>query len=685
MFESFNPFTTNDDNYMDCIDSHDPDVNFFNRFNRESNSCNYYNEEEFHVLTGNLTSNFNVFSTIHLNIRSLPKNNDQFMHLLSTLRHEFSIIALTETWLSDECVELYNIPQYTLVFSNRKERVGGGVAVFAHNQYQIKVRKDLDLMTNETGVESVFVELMSCPVFGGRNVIVGCIYRPPNAEFKSFSDSLTASLDVINKEGKLCYLLGDFNINLIKTENHYFTDNFLNLLYSSYFFPLIDKPTRVTYKTASLIDNIITNTFDYPVNSGILYSDISDHFPIFHITTSNNFKHKGSNVRAGFRKFNEENIKCFRDMVEKINWDDVYDQQDANKSYQSFIHLFKTVFNECFPLVSLKINKRHGFNKPWFTTGFLKSSRKKNRLYKRFISNPTPQNCNIYKKYKNKFTYLLRMAKKKYYSDKFKESTNNVKNTWNIISELLNKKKAPAKYPSLFTDGKSTFSNLSDIANEFNNFFVNVGSTFAKKISPSNNCPTDNITGVFSALQKFEPPTVNEVIDIIVNLNNSAAGHDEIKAKVLKEVVPFISKPLTHVLAVSLKTGVVPSEFKVARVLPLFKEGEPSVFNNYRPISILPCFSKILEKLVYTRVITHLNDNDILYKHQYGFRKKHSTYMALLHLIDKISTALDKNMFAIGIFLDLSKAFDTVDHDILLSRLYRYGFQDVVFKWFSDS
>ena len=112
-----------------------------------------------------------------------------------------------------------------------------------------------------------------------------------------------------------------------------------------------------------------------------------------------------------------------------------------------------------------------------------------------------------------------------------------------MISELLNKKKAPTKFPSQFTDGKSTFSNLSDIANEFNNFFVNVGSTFAKKISPSNNYPTDDITIVFPALQNFEPPTVNEVIDIIVNLNNSAVGHDEIRVKDLKEVVPFISKP----------------------------------------------------------------------------------------------------------------------------------------------
>ena len=118
------------------------------------------------------------------------------------------------------------------------------------------------------------------------------------------------------------------------------------------------------------------------------------------------------------------------------------------------------------------------------------------------------------------------------------------------------------------------------------------------KIPPSNDCFTDNIISFFPVLHNFEPPT-NEVINIIVNLNNSAVAHDEIKAKLLKEVAPFISKPLTHVLAISLKTGVVPNDLKVAKVLPLFKEGEPSIFNNYRLISILPCFSKVLEKLVY--------------------------------------------------------------------------------------
>ena len=133
-----------------------------------------------------------------------------------------------------------------------------------------------------------------------------------------------------------------------------------------------------------------------------------------------------------------------------------------------------------------------------------------------------------------------------------------------------------------------------------------------------------------------------------------------------------------------MQTGVVPQDFKIAKVLPLFKDGDPAVFNNYRPISILPCFSKILEKLVYTRVIKHLNSNNILYNHQYGFRKQHSTYMALMQLTERVQEALNKNTFALGIFLDISKAFDTVDHQILLDKLKRYGFCGTVLKWLGD-
>lgn len=438
----------------------------------------------------------------------------------------------------------------------------------------------------------------------------------------------------------------------------------------------------MTNKTATLIDNIFTNSFDYESNSGILCTDISDHFPIFNLNSGISGSSRRTANKPSYRTFSEMNIDRFKSMIEHTTWDNIYIQHDAELAYQLFFQTFNSIFHECFPLVKYK--GKSNKTKPWFSSGLLKSSIKKNKLYRKFLKNPTPYNCDTYKQYKNKFTHLLRIAKKNYYSYQLKESASNIKSTWNIINELFNKKKGSVKIPTNFTKDGISFANPFDIANGFNDFFANVGRHLAEKIVYTDGCPTDPIIGCFPAIGNFDPPTSREVFGIIKNLNDTAAGHDEIKAKLFKKVALTISEPLTRVLMLSLKSGVVPKDLKIGKVIPLFKAGDPSLFNNYRPISILPCFSKVLEKLVYVRMLKYLNDNEILYKHQYGFRQQHSTYMALLQLIDKISIALDNNMFAVGIFLDLSKAFDTVDYEILISKLYRYGFRDVVLKWLKD-
>lgn len=135
-------------------------------------------------------------------------------------------------------------------------------------------------------------------------MIIGCIYRPPDTDINSFNDVFAASLDVINKEGKLCFLHGDFNINLVNGENHSPTADFINVLFSSYFYPVITKPTSVTHNSATLIDNI-TNSFISSSNFGVLFSDTSDHFPIFHFTSNQTNKNqcKDSNNTVRFRKF----------------------------------------------------------------------------------------------------------------------------------------------------------------------------------------------------------------------------------------------------------------------------------------------------------------------------------------------------------------------------------------------
>ena len=179
--------------------------------------------------------------------------------------------------------------------------------------------------------------------------------------------------------------------------------------------------------------------------------------------------------------------------------------------------------------------------------------------------------------------------------------------------------------------------------------------------------------------------TENEVEFEIRKLReNKSCGHDDIPPKLVKNISKYVIKPLTYIYNQSFLTGSIPDDLKVALVTPVFKANDKEEFSNYRPISVLPCFSKILEKLMYNRLLKYLDQNNILFPSQYGFRRKHSTNLATIELITKISQAIDNNENTLGVFLDLAKAFDTVNHEILLRKLDHYGVRGIVNKWFKN-
>ena len=225
-------------------------------------------------------------------------------------------------------------------------------------------------------------------------------------------------------------------------------------------------------------------------------------------------------------------------------------------------------------------------------------------------------------------------------------------------------------------------SDPSLVAHYFNEFFINVGPNTAAKIPDTGKNPKDYLKGNFLNSFYAAPVTEEEINNILKCLNDSACGWDEIDSKIVRTARHVLIHPIVHICNLSLANGVFPQQLKIAKVVPLHKGDDPSLFSNYRPISILPLFSKVFERIMYNRLINYLNSRKILYSYQFGFRKNHSAAMALILLVDKISKALENGDYVIGLFLDFSKAFDTINFDMLLDKLDHYGIRGCSLDWF---
>ena len=231
-------------------------------------------------------------------------------------------------------------------------------------------------------------------------------------------------------------------------------------------------------------------------------------------------------------------------------------------------------------------------------------------------------------------------------------------------------------------------SDSKEINLAFNSYFIEIGTKLSQELPNFNDKPTTYLNNLNSSPLNsimLQPTDASEIIDIVKKLKNkSSAGFDNINPKILKTSIYSIVNPIVNIMNSSISTGIVPDSLKLAKVIPIHKKGEKNCLNNYRPISILPTFSKILEKIIHKRLYKFLTNHNIITQSQYGFRPKLSTEHAVLDLQNSIINNLDKNNTSIAVFLDLSKAFDTINHTILLNKLKYYGIRGLALKWFES-
>ena len=318
------------------------------------------------------------------------------------------------------------------------------------------------------------------------------------------------------------------------------------------------------------------------------------------------------------------------------------------------------------------------------TKGLFISSKKKQRLYEKFLKNKTLDNERNYKNYKKIFEKTKKKSKMNHYSSLIKENIGNSKKTWDVIKEVTGTKKTKDSFPNRIRDNDIDIYQQSEIAEKFNEFYVNVGKNLAEKIEPSSKHFKSYLKTCPNEMLEFELSS-EELRKAFHSLKpNKSEGIDEIHVNIIKSIYEFVEEPLYFIFNHSLKQGIFPNDLKIAKVIPLYKKDEDDIVSNYRPVSILPCFSKILERIMYNRLYDHLIQNNLLYHKQFGFQRGHSTEHAVVDLVDKILKGFDQNNFTLGVFIDLSKAFDTVDHNILLQKLEYYGVKKSYLKWFKS-
>ena len=569
----FIPFEINDQSDTPLTEI-DPDLQFYLETNYIRNTkCDYYMEDTFIKKFSTPGNHNKKLSLLDLNIKSLPRHYDEFIEYLTLLNFEFSCLGISETWLN-ECKEaLYDIPGYVTVSKYRTDRRGGGVSLYIRHEIPFTIRHDVDCFDSE--MESIFIEIDRHIFQTPSNIVIGLIYRMPDASVDIFNERITDILNIINREKKIIYLIGDLNIDLFKCESHKPTSAVLDILYSHNVFPLITKLTRVTEKTATLIDHILTNNLDVASEheQGILCTDISDHYAIFHI--AGNISHDNLKDLAKTRQIRDmrrQNIEKFTNEMQQINWNCVTDKSDAQASYSEFHRVISQKYNKCYPY--RKMNKPYYNNKPWLTNAMKELIKMKNKLY--IIRNKAnaPDGSNErYRMYRNKLNHILRSAERKYYQDLLIEHKTTVKKSWQTIKGIINKRKYRLNNTKLKHNG-AIIEDGKLVADKFNKYFVNVGESLAKSIPQSKRKPDEYIDFKTSESFYLTEVTENEINAIIGNFNTSSPGRDELKPGLIKMIKNCVKKPLTHICNRSFETSIFPSELKVANVVPIFKSGD---------------------------------------------------------------------------------------------------------------
>ena len=665
--------------------------------------CQYKQQKHVQMST---SSQLKTFS---MNIRSLFNNIYQLREDIETY-NKYDVLCFNETncalnklpnGLNDITLDGFHEP--ILQDPIRSSGRGGGLVIYVHKRVvdsdKIERFNPNPDPLNTCG-EFQFIKLHQCKGFN-RTKIIGNIYRSPSRKPETFLDTLKKILQNLGRHSrKHMTLHGDFNMDLIKHDSNLACQNLIDDMSNYGFVQIVSRPTRITDHSATLIDHIYTNNLEDTVSCNVLTTDISDHLAI--VTTINLDNTSSSPYRTAVlnnhdhtqletRQFNEANNQKFRELICYENWESVFESTtDANSQFENFSTVYNTHYNTAYPMRNQRQRRpNERVNpKPWILPWLENAIARKDRAYHDFIKEPIEANRVRHDKLKKFCKKHVDKAKKKYHEKFFDQHKDNSKKQWQMINSLLNRKSSKSSTLKLTGDDGSIISSPVAVAEKFNDYFSNIAPKIKAEISSRT---TFDPGGMRATLPNspansiyIQPVNATEVHDIIEKFKNKATLDTRIEPLKIANSCENFTTTLAEVVNSSFDQGQFPDALKIAKVVPIHKGGTKHEVSNYRPISLLSSFSKVYEKLMHNRVIKFLDTHNLLCENQYGFRPGRSCEHALLNAKNVILDTLSKKQIALLLLIDFSKAFDLVDHSILLHKLENYGIRGTALNWFKS-
>ena len=661
-------------------------------------SCRFYSTSDVNSLGIEATDNNTPVGLYFLNIDGCATNFDNLALELERFSNKFHIIGLAETNIMADESSVYQLPNYNSFYQDKLpgKSKGTGVALYIQSSLNVNVIDDPSVVT--PNLETLFVSVSDG---SNRSIIVGVAYRPPSGNFESSMNELSNIMELL--PNKAVYILGDFNTDLHTPSNR--VNKFEDITLKHGFSPLISVHTHEKPGcNPTCIDNILTNEMETVHCSGTIRDHITHHLPIF-AHCNINFKSKNNNTKyAQYYDYCNANVDKFVDSLQ------LKFENDTPSDITSFITTFKTTMDEACKLEKPKFSKRTVLNNPWITEGLKDACKTKQKLHDNWTkakkrkctvnsSNTDRNSCacdrcaNIrychetFKNYRKTLKESIETAKRTHYGGKISEHNGNSKKIWEVINNLRGKSKRQIK-PNFKIDNKK-ITNRRIIANEFNKYFVSIAATLNKKYDDIGHVLIDDLPNFRQYMSSSTMNSIylhdcspDEVSKIISELKNGKSS--DIPIHIIKKSAHLTSPLLAKYFTNCMKIGYFPDELKIGRISPIYKKDNEELMENYRPVSTLAVFGKIFEKVIYSRLYSFLASQNILHENQFGFRKAHSTTHALNYSINHIENELKRKKHVIGIFIDLSKAFDTIDHEKLLYKLQNYGIRGNAHKLISS-